>query len=773
MSRSVASRRSLGSQSKRSSKTTLSRISSGISFTTRLTEKKSQLSLIQRSVPSTITTKTISTQEKAIKILENLAKRIPKMNLKPDQQFNFCLSLKQLHEQIDNPKQSGFWADWDSLKQSIITSVTELSIQPPDIENLIEFCNSSLDQFSISLGNIQEKLPLTAETSRKSDSIQQKFHQLIDAFSQIQKKLENLYHIYTDNSQMRSLITKLSAFRIILPTEYQLVFLSMRDTETRKGNGVVTRNPLLSPKQRSQIIRNLTTRIESIEHRLSEFIDPKLAVLNITEELQNVELNLRKVITDFPEEKRKEKSKAQTALEEKQQRFHALESRLVDLRAQHAELTNELAMLTSTSTFLKEKIIEERKSWKNEKKDLLATLNGPIDQNAIQKSARTLEKLRKQNYLLQKEISSRNCDLEIDELRNLHISTKHKYNEILHHMNKIDDDLLKQRAQNNVFIDLLDDDYLDYKNNTALFIEKRVAQIQLDSENDTDFRLKLMNDKRCQIQSSKEKKVPSQKEVDSLVAQNHALYDQIESKVSQLAKLRVRSFKRRFRNYILTSTNSEYEKVKKEYDSIVSTDDKDSPTDFSELSLLKAEAELLKGEFKLSVLRSSLNQSQMQNQAINQMNNQQLKDEENQIQQQKILNQRIIKNGNDIRSYLLRVQAKNSAINLAIKCGKNIDVINEERRKKSESAMKYEEARKEQDRATEELEQILGIQTQKDVVIETRFALILDAIRNLESLVDGDLTEKIEELRRKNRMLERKNPPNVQNEYSYSYSEGA
>ena len=101
-----------------------------------------------------------------------------------------------------------------------------------------------------------------------------------------------------------------------------------------------------------------------------------------------------------------------------------------------------------------------------------------------------MESLRKKNSLLQKEINSRRSDQNIDDLRMTNFSMKQKLNSLQQQVRNSEEELLKLRAQNNIHIDLLDDSFTDYKMNIPLFIGKRIAQIQLDNKNETDFKLK-------------------------------------------------------------------------------------------------------------------------------------------------------------------------------------------------------------------------------------------------------------------------------------------
>ena len=362
MSRSVKSRKSLGAPSVRSTRTAHPRFSSGMSIVSHVTERKSQLSLIQRSVPSTFHGKVISPQEKAIRTLETLSKRIKKLNLTADQQFSFCTALKQLEDLIDNPKESGFWNDWINLKESMIEAITDQSSKPPDFQNLKAFCDASFDQFSIGLGDVSEKLPSRFETSKKATEIQQKFTELTESF----KKIKEKYNLLDENSnhlQFGSLISTIQSFRQILLNEYKMIFTSLRNPEVKKRINETPRYMLLSTKQQNQIQRNLCSYLENIEFRLSEYADPTTAVPSVKDLLQATETNLRKCIIDFPEEKRKQNYRDQNILEEKQKTYYQVEAKLFDLKRQKDKLNNNIALLSNSESSIKDKIAEEKESW--------------------------------------------------------------------------------------------------------------------------------------------------------------------------------------------------------------------------------------------------------------------------------------------------------------------------------------------------------------------------------------------------------------------------
>lgn len=726
MSRSVKSRRSIGAPSVRSTKTTLPpRFSSGMSIVSHTTERKSQLSLIQRSVPSAFHAKTIPPKEKAIRILENLGKRITKLNLSSDQQLNFCISLKQLQNLIDDPRESGFWSDWSTIKQSIISAVTDQSLKDPDFPNLKTFCDASFDQFSLGLGDISEKLPSQFETSKKSTEVQQRFTDLTESFKILRSKFDALNE-ESSPLQFKSVISSIQSFRQVLINDYKTVFSSLRNPEVKKRINETMRNPLLSIQQQNQIVRNLSSYLEHIQFRLSEFVDPKSAVASIKDLLQAVEMNLRKCVTDFPEEKRKQNYRERNALEEKQLSYNQLGAKLSELKRQKDKLTNDITILNSKESSIKEKINEEKESWLAEKKEFNKILKNPDYQSLIQKTSENLEKLKKQNAQIQDEISSRDSSDDINDI-------KDKAEKINRHLEISENQLFDLRSKNFTLIELLSDDQEAFKDNIPKFLDKWNSKIQLDVETELDFQMKQMNEKRSLIQLANEK--ITTKDFTSQIYKNKEKFEIIKKKLKNIVSLQRKIFKRKIRKLVDAASKEEYQKIESKLNLI----DGIKEEKLSELDQMKAQAELLESEFNLSVLRNS------QPQGSNARSS-----EEQQIIEQKDLNQRIIQNGNEIRLYLLKIQAKNNAMNYAIKNkglgnGK-ISPLKIEKTKKEKSILKYKQELQLQENEIYEIEQMLNIKRDDDAVVEAIFAAILEKVKRLEENVDGDLDEKINEM---------------------------
>lgn len=732
MSRSVKSRKSLGAPSVRSIRTTAPpRLSSGMSTVSR--DRRSQLSLIKRSVPSAYNAKSISPQEKAVRILENLGKRITKLNLTSEQQFNFCTKLKQLQDLINNPKESGFWNDWMNLKDSVTAAITNQSSLPPDFSNLKDFCDATFEQFSIGLGDVSEKLPSRFEASKKATEIQQKFTELSESFNKIKDK----YNALDDSStvlQFGSLISTIQSFRQILLNEYKMIFSSLRNPEVKKRINETQRYVLLPVKQQNQIARNLASYLENVEFRLSEYINPSSAVPSVKDLLQATEANLRRCITDFPEEKRKHSYKDQSQLEEKQKTYYQLEAKLFDLKRQKDQLSNNVAILSNSEAAIKDEIAKEKDGWLAEKKEFAKTLNNPDYQTLIQSTSDNLEKLRKQNAKMQDEINSRDPIIDIENVRD-------EAQAAIKHLDETENKLLDLRSKNFTFIELLNEDQTEFKDNVPKFLEKWELKIELDSYSELNFQLKRMNEKRSEIQPDDEK-APSKKNFSDKISKNQNDYENIRVQLQNIENLQKKIFRRKMKKLVNYSSSEEYQKIASKLSQI----EEDKEEDTSKFGQLKSQAELLQTEFRLSVLRNS------------QQNGKETK--EQQINEQKELNQKIIRNGNQIRLHLLEIQAMNSAMNYSIKMKNNINKLKDEKLNKKKEALKYEQELLKQENETHEIEQMLGIKRDDDAVVEVIFTNILEKVKKLEENIDGDLDAKINELRQKikikNREIRRK-----------------
>ena len=387
---------------------------------------------------------------------------------------------------------------------------------------------------------------------------------------------------------------------------------------------------------------------------------------------------------------------------------------------------NDITILNSKESSIKEKINEEKENWLAEKKEFNKILKNPDYQSLIQKTSENLEKLKKQNAQIQDEISSRDSSDDINDIRD-------KAEKINRHLEISENQLFDLRSKNFTLIELLSDDQEAFKDNIPKFLDKWNSKIQLDVETELDFQMKQMNEKRSLIQLANEK--VTTKDFTSQIYKNKEKFEIIKKKLKNIVSLQRKIFKRKIRKLVDAASKEEYQKIESKLNLI----DGIKEEKLSELDQMKAQAELLESEFNLSVLRNS------QPQGSNARSS-----EEQQIIEQKDLNQRIIQNGNEIRLYLLKIQAKNNAMNYAIKSkglgnGK-ISPLKIEKTKKEKSILKYKQELQLQENEIYEIEQMLNIKRDDDAVVEAIFAAILEKVKRLEENVDGDLDEKINEM---------------------------
>ena len=352
-------------------------------------------------------------------------------------------------------------------------------------------------------------------------------------------------------------------------------------------------------------------------------------------------------------------------------------------------------------------------------------------QELIQKTSETLEKLKKQNAKIQDEINSREPNADINQIRE-------KAQKNIKHLEESEDKLLNLRSKNFTFIELKSNDQKAFKDNIPKFFDKWDIKLQLDSISELDFQMKQMNTKRSLIQSTSEK-VPTRKEFSDKISQNQNDFEAIIDQLQTVSDLKKSIFKRKLKKLINFSSNEEYQKIASKLNQIEDIKDKDT----SKFGKLKAQAELLQTEFRLSVLRNS--QPSVQGGTS----------DDDQINEQKELNQRIIRNGDKVRLYLLNIQAKNNAMNYAIKVRNDITKLKNEKLNKEKLILKYRHELRSQEDETFEIEKMLGITRDDDAVVEAVFTNILEKVKKLEEGIDGDLDTKINELRQKITLLNR------------------
>ena len=358
-------------------------------------------------------------------------------------------------------------------------------------------------------------------------------------------------------------------------------------------------------------------------------------------------------------------------------------------------------------------------------------MNHPDYQELIQKTSETLEKLKKQNAKIQDEINSREPNADINQIRE-------KAQKNIKHLEESEDKLLNLRSKNFTFIELKSNDQKAFKDNIPKFFDKWDIKLQLDSISELDFQMKQMNTKRSLIQSTSEK-VPTRKEFSDKISQNQNDFEAIIDQLQTVSDLKKSIFKRKLKKLINFSSNEEYQKIASKLNQIEDIKDKDT----SKFGKLKAQAELLQTEFRLSVLRNS--QPSVQGGTS----------DDDQINEQKELNQRIIRNGDKVRLYLLNIQAKNNAMNYAIKVRNDITKLKNEKLNKEKLILKYRHELRSQEDETFEIEKMLGITRDDDAVVEAVFTNILEKVKKLEEGIDGDLDTKINELRQKITLLNR------------------
>lgn len=732
MSRSVTSRRSLGSltYNARASKR---RFPDNVTFSPRITAKQATVGVFQRSVPSSTQSSVADPDQKTIRILDNLEKKLQKVITTQEDQLNIFIKLQGLHEKIDHPKR--FWNNWIEIKKQIIELLQKQQQTEKDYNEFAKNITLSFQQFRDSLDEINKKLPKSNETSSKSLEIHSKFSQLKHSFNEITNQFDTLNDSMPDDqlkSELRSLLSSLSIYCQIIPTQYQEVFDSLRDPDVKKGTDVHKFTPLLSPRQQKRIVTNLTSQIENVEIVISTFIDKNYAETAITNLLQTTELNLRKWVTAFPSNLKDEYAKQKNPKFQKQTALQKLQQQIQELTTETETLTKTLSDLQLTEKELRGKMAEDTKFYYMLQKRYLEVLKGEIDETVIDRSYELIEKYQRQNHDLAAQTPL--VEKNLNELKVEYHTKLEQLNQLKDDLSAAEDSLLATRANNFIQIDLLNE-FTDIGNNIQYFMKKWKAQLKYQVQKEFDTELNFLMQQRSAIQYIPEHSTPK-KQISDQLNENERLFESNRSTFENLEKLTWKTFRRRLKHFTNIEVKNQYDFLKKSNISISQASRSKSRQPKDQFDELKSQAEYLSTQFQLDFLTN------------------QTDDNTNSSQHP---NPEIINNANQIRDYLLNVQANNYSIKMALKAAKEFDnddalsiqMLEKEALNNLKSAKAYNKQKEMGLKMTEYLENTLNLPSNPDAILETRYAAIIQEVKSIQNQVDGDLDKEINRLKRK------------------------
>ena len=695
MSGSVASRRSLGSQSMRSMMTSLPRYSAGLSIMAPISSSRaSRVSLIERSIPMRVDPNPMTSEQKAKRILDSFAKIIVRYPLPEETQFNFCLANNDLHNYVSEPVE--FWSKWLTLKQTILSEIQQNSARNQSPEALYTFCDNEMNQYALGLGKLRETLPELNQVH-----LNNKFAEFYDLFEKMRGLVPSQVNPIRPenpnlNHDLRSTAAQLDAFKKVVPKEYEAVFIAgIKDLD-----------------QRQRMITQMTGHISAVVQRLNEFIDPKLTGILAAKDLDMVENRLRNVITDFPIDKRTAKPKS-TAANDKKRRIKMLEKHISDRKARIEEINMQLDVVKKSQQFISQQIKEDQANWAQERKELLKMLNKPLDQEKIAKGPERLQHLQEKVAKLEKELAEKDVSDDVEEWRRDNKKVRNDYMQMLNEVNKMLDDIIAKRAENEVLISLLDGQERNiepYTQNNPRFFEKEDLVNQLRSKQIERFNFNQLMISRSQAHVNESEQV-STKTFSAQIKDNNDLLDQIEGLAAQTEKLHSRIFKRKFKNAYMQGQHTRLNELRMEAIA-------DDPKEDDESQNLKAAVALLASEFELKVLQSTKKFSRdASDEAI-----------EDEIAFQKKIGQEINHIGNEVRLHLLELQARNAALTVAQKKWKNSTEIDDMTEKWETETELQQQIKDQQERFTASLEEALNLKTPTHETIENRYQQIENCI---------------------------------------------
>lgn len=719
MSRSVASRRSLGAQSIRSMMTSLPRYSAGLSIMAPLASSRaSRVSLIERSIPIRVDPNPPTPEQKVKRILDGFAKTIVRYPLPEEQQFKFCLANNELHSYISEPVE--FWSRWLMLKQTILTEIKQQSARSQSPEALYAFCENEMNQYALGIGKLRETLP-----GLNQIHLSNKFAEFCDLFEKMRSLVPSQVNpIRTEsptlNHDLRSIAAQVDAFKKVVPKEYEAVFIAgIKDVD-----------------QRQRLILRMTGHMSSIVQRLNEFIDPKLTSLSAAKEIEVVENRLRNVVTDFPIDKRVAKPK-QTDKNDKKRRIKLLERHIADQKARIEELNMQLDVVKQSQQFLAQQVKESQSSWAKERKELTDMLNKPLDQERIAKGPERLQKLTEKVAELEEELAAKDVRENVDEWKRDHKKVRNAYTQMLNDVTEMLDNIIAKRAENEVFISLMDEQGpTPYEQNNPRFFEKEDLMNQLLSKQIEKFNLNQLMIARAQARVN-ETEVVSSKAFSAQIKENNDILDQIEGLSAQIKKLQLRIFKRKFRNAYMRGQ----QRILNDLQMRVIADE---PTEKEESERLKEMVDFLTSEHDLKVLQFA--KSYLQG------------DPEATASAELGFHMRIGKQinhvGNDVRLYLLKIQARNAALTVAQKKWKNLAEIDDIIGKWETETEMLQQLKDQEERFTAGLEEALNLKTEQHETIENRYQKIEERIFRIRQM---SISERIEFMRQQNESLKHNN----------------